>query len=87
MKVISYLVVKRFIDSCTDTINPSKYLGFIPIDCVTNTENSSKEEVDDLLLEKEIFWIGKLFTIHKGLNDYHDWRRVRSNQKFDINDW
>ena len=29
------------------------YLRFILIDCVTNTENSSKEEIDDLLLEKE----------------------------------
>ena len=70
MKVISYLVVKRFIDSCTDTINPSKYLRFFLIGCVTNTEYSSKEEIDDLLLEKENFWMGTLCTIRKGLNDY-----------------
>ena len=42
-------------DICTDTVNPSKYLNFILKDCVTNTENSSKEEIDDLLLEKEKF--------------------------------
>ena len=71
--------MKHFIDSCTDTVNPSKYLRFILID--------SKEEIDDLLLEKENFWIGTLCTIHKGLNDYHDWRQVRRNQKFNINDW
>ena len=53
----------------------------------SETENSSKEETDDLLLEKENFWLGPLCTIHKGLNDYHDWRRVRRNQKFNINDW
>ena len=86
-KLKSCSIVRPFIDSCTDTVNPSKYLRFILIDCVTNTENSNKDEIDDLLLEKENFWIETLFTIHKGLNDYHDWRRVRSNQKFDINDW
>ena len=32
------------------------------MDCVT--ENSSKEETDDLLLEKENFWIETLCTIH-----------------------
>ena len=68
----------------TDTINPSKCLRFILIDCVTNTKNSSKEETDDLLLEKETFWIRTIYTMHKGLNDYHDWRRVRRIQKFDI---
>ena len=76
--------MKHFIVSCTDTANPFKYLRFTPVDYVINTENSSKKEIDDLLLEKENFSIG---TIHKALNDYHDWRRVRRNQKFNINDW
>ena len=71
-KVKSCSIVKHFIDSCTDIVNPSKYLRFILIDCVTNSENNSKEEIDDLLLEKENLWIGTLWTIHKGLNDYHD---------------
>ena len=52
-KVQSCSIVKHFIDSCSDTVNPFMYLRFILIDCVTNTENSSKEEIDDLLLEKE----------------------------------
>ena len=81
--VKSCSIVKHFIDSCTDT----KHLKFILIDCVTNTENNGKEEIDDLLLEKENFWIETLCTIHKALNDYHGWRRVRRNQKFNINDW
>ena len=51
-KLKSCSIMKHFIDSCTDTINPSKFLRFILIDCVTNTENSSKEKIDDLLLEK-----------------------------------
>ena len=76
--------MKHFIVSCTDNVNPFKYLRFILVDYVINTKNSSKKEIDDLLLEKENFWIR---TIHKALNDYHDWRRVRRNQKFNINDW
>ena len=47
--------MKHFIDYCTDTVNPYKYLSFILTDCVTNTKNSSEEEIDDLLLEKEDF--------------------------------
>ena len=74
-KVKSCSIVKHFIGLFTDTVNPSKYLRFILTDCVTNTENSSKGEIDDLLLEKDNFWIGTLCTI-----------RVRRNQKFNIND-
>ena len=50
-KVKSCSIVKHFIDSCSDTANPSKYLRFILIDCVTNPENNSQEDIDDLLLE------------------------------------
>ena len=63
-KVKSCSIVKHFIDSCNVTVNPSKYLRFILIDCVTNTENSSKEEIDDLLLEKDNFSIGTSCKIH-----------------------
>ena len=86
MKIKSCPSVKHLIDSCNDTVNPSKYLRFILIDCLTNTENSNQEEIDDLLLEKDNFWIKTLCEIHKVLKDYHDWRRVRRNQKFNIND-
>ena len=72
--------MKHFIDSYTDTVNPSKYLKFILTDCVTNTENSIKEKIDDLILEDKNYWIGTLCTIQKGLNDCHDWRQVRRNQ-------
>ena len=54
-KVKSCTILKHFIDLCTDTVSPSKYLRFILIDCVTNTENSSNEEIDELLLERENF--------------------------------
>ena len=46
--------------------------------------NSSKEETDDLPLEKENFWTGTLSTVQKVLNNYHDWRLVRRNQKLKI---
>ena len=54
-KVKSRLIVKHSIDFCTDTVNPIMHSRLILIDCVTNTEKSSKEEIDDLLLEKENF--------------------------------
>ena len=52
MTLVLTLSNDYFIDSCTDTVNPSKHLRFILIDCVINTGNSSKKEIDDLLLEK-----------------------------------
>ena len=52
-KIKSCPSVKHFVNSCNDTVNPSKYLRFILIDCLTNTENSNQEEIDDLLLEKD----------------------------------
>ena len=59
-----------------------QYLRFTLIACISNTENSSKEEVDDLPLKilrinSMDFWIGILCTIHKGLNNYQNWRQVR----------
>ena len=53
-KIKPVSIMKHFIDSCTDTVNYlNTYLRFILINFVTNTENSSKEEIDDLFLEKE----------------------------------
>ena len=86
-QVKSWSIVNYFNDSGTNTVNSSKYLRFILIDCFTNTGSSSKEEINDLLLEKDNIWIETLCTIHKGLNDIHDWREVTRNQKFNINNW
>ena len=73
-------------DCCSDTENPSQYLRFILIDCLTNIKNKNKDQTDDLFSEKENFWIGTLSAIHKGLNDYNGWKRIRRNQKFNITD-
>ena len=75
-------VVKHFIDYCSDTENQSKYLKFILIDCRTNFEDRNNYQIDYLLLEKNNFYIGKLCMIHKGLDDYHDVRRIKRKQNF-----
>ena len=45
------------------------------IDSVNNTEDLAEEETDALLLEKEQFWIGTLYTYPLGLNSAHDLHR------------
>ena len=64
-----------------------QHLRFTLIDCVNNIEDINKERNDGLLLKKENLWIGTLCAIHKDVNDYHDWRRIRRNQKCNMNDW
>ena len=56
-------------------------LRFILLDCVDNVEGLSTERIDELLLEKEKFWIGTLLTQHKGLNSTHDWARTKRNER------
>ena len=38
-------------------------------------------DIEDLLLQKEKFWIGSLITQHKGLNSTHDWNRNKRIEK------
>ena len=56
-------------------------LRFILLDCVDNVDGLSTEEINDLLLEKERFWIGTLVTQHKGLNSTHDWVRTKRKDR------
>ena len=66
-------IAKHFIDGCE---NPAvENLRFLLVDCLDNTGDLRKEEIDKLLLQKEKFWIGTLVTQHKGLNGSHDWNR------------
>ena len=51
---------------------PLKYLRFIMIDSVNNTEDLEEDETDALLIEKEQFWIGTLHTYPFGLNSARD---------------
>ena len=81
-KVVSCRIVKHFCDTCVDPTNPVGHLQFIILDRLDNVEDLSPEKIDDLLLQKEIFWISDLITQHKGLNGTHDWNRIRRNDKY-----
>ena len=74
-------IAKHFINHCVDIDDPCGYLVFYIVDCLDNTDNLSSEEIDDLLLEKEKFWIGALVTQHQGMNCSHDWNRTRRAEK------
>ena len=63
------------IDVCSDTDDPSRNIRFIIIDQLNNTNSLSPDDIDDLLLQKERFWISTLVTMHIGLNSTHDWNR------------
>ena len=58
-------------NTCVDPNVPHKYLRFILIDSVNNTEDLEEEEIDALLIEEE-FWIGTLHAYPFGLNGAHD---------------
>ena len=71
-KMRSCSIVNHFIDAFSDTDDPSRNIRFIIIDQLNNTSNLSPDDIDDLFLQKERFWISTLVTIHKGLNSTHD---------------
>ena len=78
-KIPSCKIVKHFINDCPDpTVNN---IRFIIVDAVNNTELLSKDDLDNLLLEKEKFWIGTLVTQHQGLNGSHDWNRKKRTDR------
>ena len=79
--VHSCKIVKHFIEKCNDPIVPFKYLRFVILDVLTNTEPLSKNDIEDLLLKKEKFWCGTLVTQHKGLNGSNDWNHVKRTEK------
>ena len=69
--------VSHFIDVGSDTDDPSRNIKFIIVDQLNNANSLSPDEIDDLLLQKERFWISTLVTIYKGLNSTHDSNRKR----------
>ena len=66
--VRSCKIATHFIDECCDEEIAFKYLAFVIIDVVNNTSGLTRNQIEDLLLEKEKFWIGTLVTQHQGLN-------------------
>ena len=73
--------MKHFIHTCTDAEDPSGNLVFIIVDGLDNISGLGEREIDELLLQKEKFWIGTLLTMHKGLNSTHDWNRTARRDK------
>ena len=74
-------IAKHFIEECVDVDDPCGNLIFVIVDCLNNTDNLTLEEIDDLLLQKEKFWIGALVTQHQGMNCSHDWNRTKRSEK------
>ena len=68
--------MKHFIDVCC-----GDRLNIHIIDSVNNISGLSSDQIDDLLLQKEQYWIGTLLTQHKGLNSTHDWVRKKRTEK------
>ena len=71
--VKSWKIVRYFTQEREGVSN----LCFIIIYELNNVGHFSLDEIYDLLLQKEQFWIGALFTQHKRLNGTHDWRRTK----------
>ena len=59
---------------------PQKILDLL-IDQVNNTNSLSPDEMDDLLLQQERFWISTLVTIQKGLNRKDSWDKKRRAER------
>ena len=75
--VKSCKIVRRFIEECKGVSN----LRFIIIDVVNNVDHFSSNEIVNLLIQKEQFWIGTLVIEHKGLNGTDDWRKAKQFPK------
>ena len=56
-------IVNHFIDVCSGTDDPSRNIRFIIIDQLNNTDSYPPDEIDDLLSQKERFWISSLVIL------------------------
>ena len=70
-------IANHFIDVCSDTDDSSRNIRVIIIDQL----NLSPGEINNLLLQKEIFWTSTLVITHNGLNSTHDWNRKRHTER------
>ena len=57
---------------CIDEDDQLGHVKFVILDKINNADNLSAEEMEDLLLQKENFWIGTVVTQRKGMNGTHD---------------
>ena len=68
-------ITKHFNEICPCPSKPTTYMSVQLIDFVDNCAHLSSEQINDILLNKEKFWVGMLVTMHKGMNSSHDWLR------------
>ena len=68
-------ITKHFNEICPCPSKPTTYMSVQLIDFVDNCAHLSSEQINDILLNKEKFWVGMLVTMHKGMNSSHDWSR------------
>ena len=78
-KRITCRIVKHFVEVCN--VNAVENIGFMIVDHVNNTGELTVDELDDLLLQKEKFWIGSLLTHRHGINGMHDWNRAKRSER------
>ena len=52
-------------------------MKFTIVDCLYNEEGLTDDEINDLFLKKEKFWIWTLGTQHHDLNSKHDLKRKK----------
>ena len=83
--VRSCKITIHFIDKFCNEEIPFTYLAFVIIEVVNNTPGLTRNQIEDLLLEKEKFWISTLVTQHQGLNSTHDWNRSKRTETEKIN--
>ena len=60
--VRSSKIATHFIDECCVKETPFKYVAFVIIDVINNTSGLTRNQIEDILLKKEQFWIGTLVT-------------------------
>ena len=52
---------------------------------VNNTSGLKRNQIKDLLLEKEKFWTDTLVTQNQGLNSTHHWNHSKRTERENIN--
>ena len=66
-------------------LNGFNDLRFTIVDSLNNADSLTNDEIDDLLLKKEKFWIRTLVTQHHGLNSKHDLNRKKRWEREKLN--
>ena len=67
--------MRHFIENCIDY--GFKILRFTTVDCLNNVDGLRDDEIDNVLLKREKFWIRTLVKPHHRLNSKHDLNRKK----------